>query len=221
MTKETLRDRIEALLVKRGESPSALALRSGLQPSTILRILSGKAIPRNSTISQLALSLGVQPEDLLGEDERPKGLSAIKRTDFTGLVPMASTPQQLWNNDIYKEATADPNTVWVPLPAGLKPRAGELCALRVDGDALAPRIRHGDIVFLEYKQSPEFKNNSYVLAFVGTPVEAPVKGSYVLRKLIIVDGKFYLRCDNPELPRELVRGEPVATVVGLSTTRLP
>ncbi len=218
MSKENFRDRVEALLIKRGESASALAMRAGLQPSSLLRILSGKAVPRNSTIAQLALALGVRPEDLIGDENWPKGLAAIKRTDFAGLVPLASTPQQLWNNDIYKEATADPGTVWVPLPAGLKQRTGELCALKVEGEALAPRIRHGDIVFLEYKAEPEFKNGSLVLAFVGTPVEAPVKGKYILRRLILVDGDFYLRCDNPELPQDLIRGDPVATVVGLSAT---
>lgn len=221
MSKNDIRDRIEALLIKRGESASALARRCGLQPSSLLKILSGKATPRNSTISQLALALGVEPEDLIGEGELPNGLTAIKKTDYAGLVPLASTPQQLWNNDIYKEATANPETVWVPLPAGLKQRKGEICALKVDGDALAPRIRHGDTVFLEYKDKPEFKNDSYVLAFIGTPVDAPIKGGYVLRKLIIIDGNFYLRCDNPELPKELVRGDPVATVVGLTTTHLP
>jgi len=216
----TLSKKIAALLVERGESASSLAIRSGLQPSTLLRILTGEVKkPRNATVAQLALFLGVQPKELIGKDV-PIGAPSQKHSRLNS-VPLLRSPLRYWDDDIYEEASANPDTVWVPLPAGLKPNAGELCALRVNGDALAPRIRHGDIVFLEYKVNPEYKNDSYVLAFVGTPVEAPVNGDYVLRRLFIVDGKYYLRCDNPELPKELVRGDPVATVVGLSTTRLP
>lgn len=210
-----LKSNLESLLAKRNDSPTSLALRSGVHPSTILRILSGESEkPRNATVAQLALALGVQPKDLLGDAESSRLPAPIKKTNFAGLVPLATSPLEIFDNDLFREAQANPETVWVPIPPGVS-STGDIGALKVDGDALAPRIRQGDIVFLEYKEKPEFESGSVVLAYVCPPND-PNNGKYVLRRLIVQDGEYYLRCDNPDFSRELVQGSPVATVIGCS-----
>ena len=69
---DRLAGRLRTLMVERRLTQSALAQTSGVSQSQISRILSGKsALPRDTTLSQLAEALGVSLGEILGDTALP------------------------------------------------------------------------------------------------------------------------------------------------------
>lgn len=80
-----IKDRLNEALELRGMNISELALKSGLNKSSVSRYLSGQMIPRSIAIGKMATALGVSPTWVLGYDVTMDG-KEIRHIDLGQLT---------------------------------------------------------------------------------------------------------------------------------------
>lgn len=80
-----IKDRLNEALALRGMNISELALKSGLNKSSVSRYLSGQMIPRSIAIGKMATALGVSPTWVLGYDVTMDG-KEIRHIDLGQLT---------------------------------------------------------------------------------------------------------------------------------------
>lgn len=72
-----IKDRINEGMTMRGLTAAELAVKAGMNKSSLSRYLSGETIPRSLAIGKLAAALDVSPAWLLGYDLTPEGKPII------------------------------------------------------------------------------------------------------------------------------------------------
>ena len=80
-----IKDRLNEALALRKMNISELALKSGLNKSSVSRYLSGQMIPRSIAIGKMATALGVSPTWVLGYDVTMDG-KEIRHIDLGQLT---------------------------------------------------------------------------------------------------------------------------------------
>lgn len=80
-----IKDRLNEALALRGMNISELAVKSGLNKSSVSRYLSGQMIPRSIAIGKMATALGVSPTWVLGYDVTMDG-KEIRHIDLGQLT---------------------------------------------------------------------------------------------------------------------------------------
>ena len=80
-----IKDRLNEALTLRGMNISELAVKSGLNKSSVSRYLSGQMIPRSIAIGKMATALGVSPTWVLGYDVTMDG-KEIRHIDLCQLT---------------------------------------------------------------------------------------------------------------------------------------
>ena len=80
-----IKDRLNEALALRKMNISELALKSGLNKSSVSRYLSGQMIPRSIAIGKMATTLGVSPTWVLGYDVTMDG-KEIRHIDLGQLT---------------------------------------------------------------------------------------------------------------------------------------
>lgn len=139
--RNTIGERIWALIGRRGWSIRMLAERSGVDNGTLSRIISGETMsPTIGTLQKIAQSLGESVESLTGGAPPPPAAVV-----FGGVV---GVPLVRWT------AHAGPSSVWQEsgprewLPAEME-RGRRLLAAEVVGRCLSPEIEPGDVVIFD------------------------------------------------------------------------
>ena len=79
-----IKDRLNEALELRGMNATELAIKSGLNKSSVSRYLSGQMIPRSIAIGKMASALGVSPTWVLGYDVTMDG-KEIRHIDLEQL----------------------------------------------------------------------------------------------------------------------------------------
>lgn len=124
--------------------------------------------------------------------------------DFQGLHPVISWVQAgKWHE--VTEAKAPPyGTELIPCPVKCSPKS---FVLRVRGDSMEPKFHEGDLIFVD-PQVPAV-HGKFVVIRLDDSNEATFK------KLMIEDGKKYLKALNPDWPNRIIEVNEEATICGV------
>lgn len=213
---------VTKLLEKHNMSPFALSERLGVHSATVYRWLDPEFLhlPRARTRVAVAEFFGIDPNALMNEDlqksnmpQLPAMTSSVataqkpeRTTSAKAKIPLLKLSsdfffaQELGEDFETQEGSIIPKAdMWLPpLPYATIPH-DNLIAVKAEGDALAPDIKDGDIVYLEFAFDPEFqaKHGDYVLAEPKSDDKAPPT---ILRKLVKGDLKdqYWLTVTNPD-----------------------
>ncbi len=209
---------IQLLLKARNETTNAAAKASGINFSTLSRIISGDiASPRASTISLLAAHFGVDPEALAKGDAQD--LLAASSSGLSAPIPLV-TPKDtnemaLWLFDLPDSAFSEVRHYekQVPIPPDdeivniLGSGAKQVVAYRMEGAAMEPIFLDGDIVYVLVRGDDEkLPNGVYVLVH-GTRAPKSSDGKDAILDTLKV--------------RRLIRSEENAYVEALNTAIAP
>lgn len=219
-----LAENLKFLRTHSGLSQLALARRIGCQSSTINRIEDDtvRAQPRERTLLALAQLFNLSPEKLLNEKltELPSGEQTqplFEVGEPIPLIPKKGVYQKLLSGTddamSVEEAGEEIGTkTWLPpLPFG-DSKKRTLVAYVMEGEALAPDIKDGDVLYVEgiFGEDPQPRSGQVVIA------ESDEK--LYVRKLIRGDNdEQWLAATNPDWPGEktLPCGRIYGAVVGL------
>lgn len=166
---EEMRNILKKLMNLYGDDSVSLSIKSKVTQPTISRFLAGKhQEPKSSTVKKLANAYGLTESQLKGDSPLPEGMyiaSTIeKRLDTS--VFYNSRPIK-----IFGEIQAGDNGFLnvQQFPEGidegyvLSPVNGNNCyALRVRGDSMHPRIKHGEIILINPDQDVRSGNEVVV-----------------------------------------------------------
>lgn len=178
--------KLQELLSARGISGYAVAKGTGLPKSTISRLLNGDATtPRSSTLAEIAAFLRITPSELTeGTDLEDKYLPKTGKIVKGLRVPLLSTPTDAFYFAGIEGDVPIGSDYLPPFPFEQEQKK-ELIAVVMDSDALAPRIRKGDIVYFDTvmqtdKNEYDAKNGDIVLAmFDGHDGKALIRQYFV------------------------------------------
>lgn len=195
--------KLQELLSSRGLSGYAVSKGTGLPKSTISRLLNGEATtPRSSTLAELAAFLGTTPSELTeGTDLEEKYLHKPGKIVKGLRVPLLSSPTDAFFYTGIEGDVPIGSDYLPPFPFEQDPKK-ELIAVAMDSDALAPRIRKGDVVYFDTvmrtdKNEYDAKNGDIVLALFENSGQALVR-EFFKDEL----GKRWLVATNPLWPGE-------------------
>lgn len=213
--------KLKELLAEKGISGYVLSKGTGLPPSTISRILNGEALrPRSRTLADIAAFLGMSTLELTNDTELQTCYQQQKGKIFKGSrVPFLDSPSEAMHLSVYDDVPPNVNFL-PPFPLPLE-NDGDLIAIKMDSDALAPRIREGDILYIDArsrdpKMNYSASNGQLVLAL---PKETSDTGKAIVREYKKDDiDEEWLVATNPDWPgkRALHVGLIVGVVVGLA-----
>ncbi|MDA8189579.1 MAG: helix-turn-helix domain-containing protein [Dehalococcoidales bacterium] len=128
---------------RRGWSKNELARRSGLDPSYIYRLETGRVVsPSIETVRRVADALGLTPRDLLGPQMPSTVPPSAPRFGPVVLVPLVNISLAA-GQTIYGETRES-----VPVPAELVP-GRTLVAARITGECMEPEIKPGDTAIVD------------------------------------------------------------------------
>lgn len=209
-----LKDNLARLLQEQGLAPTTFATKIGLQPTTVLRILSGKTLPRPGTIATIANYFGLTSAQLLGESQESISFNENTPLISRKLVPLLDKAGEDLTSVVREPAASLSEThKWVTLPFSVESDSVELAAVEAKDSALKPDIRVGDFVYLRFdiNSIEDVPDGAYVLA---EPKNFESEGP-LLRKF--VKGRdfnsSFLTSTNPEWPKENLQCEYVLGVV--------
>lgn len=226
---------LKMLLEKFGMTPNDLAIRINSNESTVYRWLNPSLsyLPRSRTRLAICTVFNVDPFKLVHEDLTKADLSS----DFTSSeaytrmavaldnpIPMVTASANLVlasvcddDVELRRDQFTPAAEKWLPAAPDNSLKQNQLVAIVASGNAMAPEIRAGDIVYVEFEfgglDPVEYKDGDTVLAFSDkkylnyNEAEPPI-----IRKIVFGDNKkeFWLKATNPDWPGE-------QTVKGLST----
>lgn len=223
---------LQMLLDKTGMSVYDLAPRIGTSASTVYRWLDPNFsyLPRSRTRVTISEVFGVDPvelvySDMAGATEDPEG-NKVERANVHRVigdrVPLLFNTANLdiphaFDDDIsITKAELTPSAEkWLPPCPDETIRSTDLIAIRMNGEAMAPEIRDGDLLYVDFdfafKPIPnEYKSGDLVLANHWSPQK---KEEVLVRKLAYGDSteEIWLKATNPDWPPEkrLVKGTMV------------
>lgn len=249
------------LMEKHSETTNAVAVSSGIKASTLMRLLDGSsAAPRNSTLQALAMHFGVTPGALMKLDLSVEAEELVEHKNVSEPISLLMEDEVFqvyyWN----EEDTAKENTfsyrrlsndrTWISAPPDqelidlIKEESDALLpaifAFTVKGNAMAPTLSDGDIVYVRYTPTEpmfdqegdmlgfftpnEVKNGDFVLAYGSKKDEETKKtrGYMVVRQFCKGDTTSfddYLVSTNPDWPgeRSLICERIIGKIVGRYT----
>lgn len=220
---------LQMLLDKSGMSVYDLAPRIGTSASTVYRWLDPNLsyLPRSRTRVTISEVFGVDPVELVytnmsGAAEGAEGNKAERANIHSVLgerIPLLASTANLeiphiFDDDIsLTKAELTPSAEkWLPPCPDEAVRSTDLIAIRMNGEAMAPEIRDGDLLYVDFdfafKPIPnEYKSGDIVLA---NHFPTPNKEEVLVRKLSYGDSpdEVWLKATNPDWPSEkrLVKG---------------
>ena len=231
---------LSMLLTKSAMTPYALAKHLGTEPSTVYRWLDPEvnARPRSRTLVAIAQLFQVDPADLAYKRLSPTdtdippdvGLPVPDKQEAKKPIPFVELSSDLFTTwlmgediSLASEGFGQVAKRWLP-PLPIEGIDQEnLIAIKAIGDALAPDIKDGDLVYIDFRFDGDcdpLPNGSFVLA----DIESNDKNALpVLRKLIYGDSfkDMWLSSTNPDWPgtklvhASIVYGRVVTIVRGL------
>lgn len=183
----SLAERLKSARLRAGLSQAEAARRAGIAQPTYQGLETGK-YKSTANIMGIARALGVRPEELTGDIPSADILTPAEGKGITlREVPVVGTAQ-LGSDGFWVEEE---------YPVGYSPEAvawptsdGNAYSLRVVGDSMSPRIRHGERVILE--------PNAEVLPGDEVLVRTTAGQSMVKVFLYERDGRVYLESINRE-----------------------
>lgn len=140
---------IKKLMTVRGINSSELARRTGLNRSSISRILRGKLNPHKDTLKRIADELGVSPLELLEEEH-----SVFTRPNGVTMKYIAIFDDNFFDDDELTIIALDKNGVMHKIP--LKPLASYTLTIP-DGQSIYLTQGHIDAL-MEYEKQVTIKN---------------------------------------------------------------
>lgn len=220
----------ELLQIRSGLSWFEIARRADIDYATIYRMMNSKDgySPRSRTRERLAYVFGVDANAMrntLFDDETPikvRDKGDLPQEDYKfnpERIPLAKSTYALdWLSLLDDDLPSTDDGFFVtekwlpPLPFQTKDNQ-RLIAIKAVGNALAPMILEGDLVYLDRVTEHEktgVKNGDLILA------AAKGVNSLVLRKLVIDDmGQQWLMATNPDWPGQ--RSVQCLQIVGIVT----
>ena len=227
----------ELLQTRSGLSWFEIARRADIDYATIYRMMNSKDgySPRSRTRERLAYVFGVDANAMrntLFDDETPmkvRDKGDLPQEDYQfnpERIPLAKSTYALDFLSILDDdlpSTDDGLFVtekWLPpLPFQTK-EDQRLIAIKAIGNALAPSILEGDLVYLDKvteRDVEDVKNGDFVLAVADSNPNGP--RNIVLRKLVIDDmGQQWLMATNPDWPgqRSVACEQVVGVVIAIA-----
>jgi len=170
-------------------SQSSVARRVGVTPQSVQQWESNKTTPRGKRLDALAHALGCSREWLLfgsGETAKDRDERRIQIDITDALAPssLCSTlPQQA------QEARLPVSLDWI---FEQQHQTSDLIAVNVYGDGMAPRIRHGDLLLANTRQTELVSGKVYVIKSA-----SEIRISRLIRQL---NGDWLLSADNSDDP---------------------
>ena len=139
-----------------GKTPTTVARELGFSANAPYNWKKGKS-PNASTLEKIADYFGVSTDELLkGEDtSRVTHEKGVK----IGVLSRVAAGVPLEKIDIFD--ANDPDS-WEEITEDLA-KGGEFFALKIKGDSMTPRIRHGDIVIVRKQETIEEGETAIVL----------------------------------------------------------
>lgn len=169
---------IRSIIDQKNIRQEQLAALSGLSISQVSHILTGKSQPRKSTLSKIALCLGVSVEDILQESKR-LGATLTKAGGAGGLFGLET------------DASFESLLTQYILPSF----EGAQFVTTVIGQSMAPRLQGGDLVACAYLPD-EFEPITGKIYQITTP------GGKFIKRLggVTPEGLYTFESDNPDYP---------------------
>lgn len=116
------------------------------------------AVPRDSTLQKIADYFGVTTDELLADTGNPAKVTHLKGEKI-GVLSYVAAGIPLNNIDIFDP---DDPASWEEITSDMA-KNGEYFALRIKGDSMLPRIRHGDLVIVRKQPTVEEGETAVVL----------------------------------------------------------
>ena len=197
-------ERLEKTAKEKGLNLSKLAEKIGYSRAAATRWRKGGKLSSEALVT-IAKILGVTPEWLETGKEQP-GLvreepsAYIIQAKEVPLIDMVAAGD--WSECV------DPYPVGHGVETRLCPvRHGDnTFAVRINGESMMPRFRHGEIIFCDPGQQPN--NGDFIIAKLTDDNQATFK------QLIIEDGKHFLKAINPDWPNQFIEINGNCHIVG-------
>ncbi len=200
--KEILRKLMSEVNINEAE----LARKTNIPQPTLHRILSGSTrSPRGNSLSPLANFFSVTISQLIGDD--PLSLERIPGTYNPSISGWTSIPLISWEDaldwpNIHANLRSDGWNAWSSTDATVSPMA---FALRVKGEAMAPRFPEGTLLIVDPEYKPQDKD--FVVVKVANQSQATFK------QLLFDGDDAYLKPLNPEF--NTARMDKRQTILGV------
>lgn len=161
--------KIRQLMDKKGLTAYALGKMCDMPPSTVGRIISGKANPRPATLASIALALDTTIQNLVGEQKYDRLLNKdpVLRAVPNKRIPVinAETAPWLSNRNIDEtKALSREDILWIPgLPDQELSNIVDFCVLAPD-DALYPEIKKGEFLYFRRATEKNYAKSGDIVA---------------------------------------------------------
>lgn len=213
---------ITMLLERANLTPHALSERLGIDSATVYRWLDPKfnSVPRARTRITVAEYFGLDVNDLTERELSPNTPINPTPTDHGrpikrvvgDRVPFLTSPDylvvaNLMDDDVgvVPEDFTPSADKWLPPCPDKAVDTGDLIALRMNGDAMAPEIRNGDLLYIDfdfaYRKATQFKSGDIVL---GYHVTEEKEHEAMVRQLLFgeTEKEYWLKALNPDWPQD-------------------
>lgn len=150
-------DNIVRLCADRNTTPTTVAKACGLSSAAPVYWKNGST-PRDATVKKLADYFGISVSDLLADPSVEPRVTHEKGVKI-GVLSRVAAGVPLEKIDIFD--ANDPDS-WEEITEDLA-KGGEFFALKIKGDSMMPRIRHGDIVIVRKQETIEEGETAIVL----------------------------------------------------------
>ena len=140
-----------------GKTPTTVAKEIGFSANAPYSWKTGK-IPSSTSVQRIADYFHVTTDELLADGEHLP-LTYHLKGEKIGVVSYVAAGIPLDNIDYFDPD--DPDS-WEEITANMA-RNGEYFALKIKGDSMSPRIRHGDIVIVRKQPTVEEGETAIVL----------------------------------------------------------
>ena len=163
--------KIKQLMDKKGLTAYALGKMCDMPPSTVGRIISGKANPRPATLASIALALDTTIQNLVGEQKYNKLLSndPVLKAVPNKRLPLitADTAHWLNNRNIDEtKALSREDILWIPgLPDQDLSNLVDFCVVAPD-DAMYPEIKKGDFLYFRKVTEKNYAKSGDIVAVI-------------------------------------------------------
>lgn len=206
-----LQHNLQRLLQENGLAPTAFATKIGLQPTTVLRILSGKTLPRPGTIAMIANYFGLTSSQLTGDSSDGIPFSSETPLITKKLVPLLAQDGEDLTSIVREPASLNGTHQWVNLPFSVDDDNLEIVAITAKDSALKPTICVGDVVYLRCNVNDvsDVPDGAYVFA-QSKDFDSPIIRKFVRGKDF---ASSFLVSTNPDWPKESTKCDYVLGVV--------
>lgn len=208
---DTRRDNLKTVIredFKNSQTKLAAALE--IRANYVSRLLSGNQLSRKNIGDELARRIEhVSRRPRFWLDQQHDAAPAPDNTKNEGShvmrrrVPLVTWDEAAKMLTSHDDAPAAPDRASIPSPVECGPRT---VLLSVEGAAMLPRFREGDLIFADPEADP-MHHNGFCLALL------PGARAPVFRRLVQEAGRRYLHALNPAWPDPIVELTPDVQIV--------